>query len=357
MSDEGRYSKVSRRIWNDEKFRRLSAPKPNGQALFLRLLTGPELGCIPGLFQAWDAGLAQALDWPVRGFSRALNEILREGLARRDASTGLIFLPNAVNHNEPASPNVIKSWTIAWRELPECELKTEARKHFDEVFAAKGPAWAKAFLEATGRDEPKSSGKPSGNELAKASGKPCPNQEQEQEQEQENEKGGATMVTARQPIETHDTSDTLVPCPREILDGDTIAIIASALKVSPAAVRGGLKEFKDYWTIGAGAGRRHSLAKWRAKAREDVRQKAGRGLLLEPETPDPQVPEVDNERRNSERLAREQAYAAQARERLLGGPVATLSAVRRRNGPEAPTETKARETGAQEPQQTARVAQ
>jgi hypothetical protein len=152
-------------------------------------------------------------------------------------------------------------------------------------------------------------------------------------------------------------SDTLVPCPKEILDGDTIAIIASALTVSEAAVRSGLKEFKAYWTIGAGAGRRHSLAKWRAKAREDVRQKAGRGLLLEPETPDPQVPEVDNERRNSERLAREQAYAAQARERLLGGPVATLSTVRRRNGPEAPTETKARETGAQEQQQAARVAQ
>jgi hypothetical protein len=155
----------------------------------------------------------------------------------------------------------------------------------------------------------------------------------------------------------NNTSDTLVPCPREILDGDTIAIIASALKVSPAAVRGGLKEFKDYWTIGAGAGRRHSLAKWRAKAREDVRQKAGRGLLLEPETAETQASEVDNERRNSERLAREQAYAAQARERLLGGPVATLSAVRRRNGPEAPTETKAREMGAQEQQQTARVAQ
>jgi hypothetical protein len=151
--------------------------------------------------------------------------------------------------------------------------------------------------------------------------------------------------------------DTPVFCPGEILNHDTIIAISAALGVSEAAIRAGLREFVSYWTIGAGAGRRHSLAKWRAKAREDVRQKAGRGLLLEPETPDPQVPEVDNERRNSERLAREQAYAAQARERLLGGPVATLSAVRRRNGPEAPTETKARETGAQEQQQTARVAQ
>jgi hypothetical protein len=113
------------------------------------------------------------------------------------------------------------------------------------------------------------------------------------------------------------SSDTPVPCPREILDADTIAIIADALKVSPAAVQGGLKEFKDFWTIGGGTGRCHTLAKWRAKAREDVRQKAQRGLLVEPE-PGPDAPDVDGDQREAERLAREAAYSARQRERLLG---------------------------------------
>ena len=76
-----RYSKVSRRIWDDAKFRQLSAPPPNGQTLFLRLLTGPELTCIPGLFPMGEAAMAEALGWDLEGFREAFREVFAKGLA------------------------------------------------------------------------------------------------------------------------------------------------------------------------------------------------------------------------------------------------------------------------------------
>jgi hypothetical protein len=168
-ADRGRYSKVSRRIWNDAAFRQLSQPKPCGAWLFFRLLTGPELTNIPGLFQAWEAGLAQALGWNAKDFQKAFGEAARAGLVRADWKVGLIWLPKAVNHNEPESPNVVASWKTAWEELPDCQLRAEAWSSLKAWCEAKGEAWAKAFEKATG----------------KPSVYPSPNQKQEQEQEQE----------------------------------------------------------------------------------------------------------------------------------------------------------------------------
>lgn len=173
MSKGERYSKVSRRMWNDARFRALSAPPPNGQTLFVRLLSGPELTNIPGCFQAWEAGMAQALGWPLKGFQEAFGEVIEQGMARVDWSVGFIFVPKAIFHNRPESPNVVKSWKATWDELPECELKLVAHQHLKAFLEGLGKAYREAFLEVCR--------KPLGKPCLKA----CPNQEQEQEQEQE----------------------------------------------------------------------------------------------------------------------------------------------------------------------------
>jgi hypothetical protein len=151
-------------MWNDEKFRALSAPPPNAQTLFTRLLSGPELSNIPGLFSAWEAGLAQALKWPVEGFRQAFAEVSAKGMAKADWEAGLVWVPNAIAHNRPESPNVVRSWRAAWDELPECSLKREAFGHLRDFLKGMGEAFLKAFGEACPH--------------------PSPNQEQEQEQEQ-----------------------------------------------------------------------------------------------------------------------------------------------------------------------------
>ncbi len=172
----GRYSKVSRRMWVDEKFLRLSAPKPNARTLWQRLLTGPELGCIPGLFPARLAALAEDLEWPLPALKKCWGEIEREGMAEADWKRGLVWVPKAIEHNEPESPNVVRGWRVAWRELPDSELKDRARAALRSHLVAMGEPWAKAFDEATGKASPKPS--------AKALPHPSANQEQEQKQEQ-----------------------------------------------------------------------------------------------------------------------------------------------------------------------------
>jgi hypothetical protein len=174
----GRYSKVSRRMWNDEKFRALSAPAPNAQTLFTRLLSGPELSNIPGLFSAWEAGLAQALRWPLEGFREAFAEVAGKGMAEADWDAGLVWVPNAIAYNRPESPNVVRSWRIVWDELPECALKRKAYEQLRTSLKGMGEAFRKAFDEACAH--------------------PSPNQEQEQEQEQEQDptaRAGAHMRT------------------------------------------------------------------------------------------------------------------------------------------------------------------
>lgn len=195
-SDSGRYSKVSRRIWNDSAFRKLSQPsKESGAWLFLRLLTGPELTCIPGLFQAWEAGLAQALGWSLKGFRKAFAEVSGQGLARADWSTGLVWLPNAIKHNEPVSPNVVLSWKTAWDEMPECDLLAEAKEALRAWAEAKGPAWAEAFEKVAG----KPSAKPSRKASPEPSPHPSPNQEQDQEQDQKQEQEAADAAKGAAP--------------------------------------------------------------------------------------------------------------------------------------------------------------
>lgn len=174
-----RYRKIDVRIHNDQAFRALSKPQPNGQSLFLFCLVGPFTTNIPGLFSAGEAAMAERLGWSLEGFREAFREAsgeafekgCRKALVQADWEAHLVWIPNAIKYNIPESPNVIKGWRDAWDELPECELKTQAYQRFQAFLEAFSKAFAKAFEEAC----PKPSGK--------ASRKPSPNQEQEQEQE------------------------------------------------------------------------------------------------------------------------------------------------------------------------------
>lgn len=166
---KGRYSKVSRHMWHDERVKRLSSPPPSGFTLFSRFLFGPELTNVPGLFMAWEAGMAQALKWELEAFREAFREVLREGLAEADWEAGLVWVPKAIEHNPPESANVVLSWAATISELPDCELKTRALSSLESHMKQRGKPWE----EAWGKACPKSSRKPRGN------------QEQEQKQEQE----------------------------------------------------------------------------------------------------------------------------------------------------------------------------
>lgn len=180
-NDLGRYSKITRRMWNDAMFRDLSSAPPNGQTLWIRLLTGTELTNIPGLFPAWDAGLARALRWSLEGFHGAFGELSSKGMAEADWHSGLVWVPKAITHNEPDNANVVLSWRAAWQELPECELKHRAHRELRHYLKGMGDQWVAAFDKAC--PEPSAEGTEDGSTYGSPNS--LANQEQEQEQEQE----------------------------------------------------------------------------------------------------------------------------------------------------------------------------
>lgn len=141
------YRAIHVKMWGDVKFRRLSAPPPNAQFLWIYLLTGPHTTNIPGLFSAGEAQLAEALDWPLEGFRERFQELFRDGLLEFDWRARLVFIPNAIKHNGPDNPNMVKSWKRTWEDLPECELKMIAYEHFDGFLKRLGEPFAKPFRE------------------------------------------------------------------------------------------------------------------------------------------------------------------------------------------------------------------
>lgn len=146
------------------------------------LITGPHTSPVPGCFEAGRAAMAEALGWSLEAFDKAFAEAFGKGMVKADFKARFVWLPNAIRHNRPESPNVVKSWGHEFDLLPECALKAEAYHAIESVICGMGEAFAKAFREAFA--------KPSVKPSAKAS----PNQEQEQEQEKTEKKPASPAV-------------------------------------------------------------------------------------------------------------------------------------------------------------------
>jgi hypothetical protein len=108
----------------------------------------------------------------VEAFEKAFREVIGQGMAKADWEAGLVWIPKAIEHNRPASPNVVTSWANTWDLIPECGLKLEAYQGLKAFLEGMHKGFAKAFTEA----------------CRMPSAKPCPNQEQDQDQEQEQKK-------------------------------------------------------------------------------------------------------------------------------------------------------------------------
>lgn len=164
---EGIYRRVTVRMYGDERFMRLSPLLPSGQSLWLYLLTGPHTGPIPGVFVAGRAALGEALGWDAEAFRKAFDEVLFEGLAEFDEKTRMCFIPNAIHHNTPPNPNVVRSWRAPWLQLPECELRGRIFDHLQASLTEVSEAFGKAFAETCGKAFDNASPKPSPKHMAK----------------------------------------------------------------------------------------------------------------------------------------------------------------------------------------------
>lgn len=168
-----RYRKLEVRTWNDDVFHRLSAAKPNGQTLWLYLLTGPRTIAIPGVVVAREVVMASDLGWSPQGFREAFEEALREGLVEVDWKAGLVLLRKALLDSSgepresasPESPNVLKSWAKMWDDVPDCSLKAVLLRRLGSFAEALGASFEEAYRQG----------------FAKALAKASPIQEQEKD--------------------------------------------------------------------------------------------------------------------------------------------------------------------------------
>lgn len=132
-----RYSKIDRRMWGDEKFRKLSPLKPSAQALWIYLLTGPHNTGLPGLFVAGEAALAELLCWKVRSIRRCFDELCLQGMTLQDRKLHLVYIPGALRYNTPTNDSVVIGWFRLFDELPECALKRQAGEAFARYLATR----------------------------------------------------------------------------------------------------------------------------------------------------------------------------------------------------------------------------
>jgi hypothetical protein len=142
-----RYRKIDVRMWGDSKFKSLSRPKPNAQSLWQYLLTGPFTTNIPGIIPFGEAAISEGIEWNLRDFRRALCEIQRHDMIKVDHTARIMWIQKAISYNPPESPNVVKSWAVAWDEIPECSLKVEIYQHIKSFLEGLGEGFGKAFSE------------------------------------------------------------------------------------------------------------------------------------------------------------------------------------------------------------------
>jgi hypothetical protein len=164
-------------MWADRKFMSLSGLPPCGQGLWVYLLTGPQTGIIPGLFSAGRMAMAEMLGWEMEDFDRAFDEISENGMAKSDWKARLVWIPNAIFHNKPDNPSVVRAWRKAFDDLPECDLRDEAEAEIFGFLASLGESFFKAFKPASHASD----GAPQGVPHSAPQG--AAQQEQEQEQE------------------------------------------------------------------------------------------------------------------------------------------------------------------------------
>jgi len=89
--------------------------------MFLTALFGPQTTNIPGVQPVGRLGFAEMLDWELEDFDKAFQEVLNQGLVKADWKARLVFVPKAIQHNLPQSPNVVKSWALTWSRVPDCK--------------------------------------------------------------------------------------------------------------------------------------------------------------------------------------------------------------------------------------------
>lgn len=243
------YSKVERFLWRDPRFREISE---DAQKLWLYLLSCPNSTTCPGLFLATQMVIIDDLCWvdtadddyasdiPValQRLTDAIATLVNLGWMQYDTRARIVYIPRALRHNMPESPNVVRSWATALSSMPTCDLRDQWIRMAQETLENCGHASllhtmqdviSKASIRQTGSQEPclteakslalrkpRALGKisqPAWATEAKSLG--LANQEQEQKQEQDQELASADAECEPTPLSRNAAPDESEASPKK----------------------------------------------------------------------------------------------------------------------------------------------
>lgn len=264
------YSSIDRRINADKWFRDLSHM---GQLLWFRLLTGPHVTPVAGLWPATEDGLARAFKMSIGLFRKTYRELAGAqdkptGKVHADWDAGVIWFPKAIHvpANQPKNENVLRGWMKHLELVPECGLRDRGVTEIVEWVNSSGKRFPYGLPAGFPKPLLKQFGEQSGGHSPRAQ------QEQEQDQEQEQEKRTAAASVGSLDLDR----EIILPLDFQ-LHPSAVADLASWSGFSEAVVLEAVQEFKAYWTIGGGAGKRR--AHWQSRCRDDVKRKKEQGKL------------------------------------------------------------------------------
>lgn len=140
----GHYRKVRDTLWGDRKWRELPLA---GKGVFVLVMVHPNMTSL-GAMRGTLPGLAAELNVDEEAFREAFREVLAKGMVEVDEEACLITYPNFVRHNEPESPNVVRSWAHVILSLPECPLLYRHILRSGGEIEVMHEGYRKAFVEA-----------------------------------------------------------------------------------------------------------------------------------------------------------------------------------------------------------------
>ncbi len=112
------YHRVASKFWSDEK---TIAWDDDTRLLGLYLLTC-EHRTVEGLFRLPKAYICGDLQWLPERLPKPFGQLLADGFVMYDETTSVMFLPNALQYQKPANPNMVKAAVKAVAALPRSAL-------------------------------------------------------------------------------------------------------------------------------------------------------------------------------------------------------------------------------------------
>ena len=149
MSNNGRYSQIYTKIWNDEKFRQLS---PEAQRFYFYVLTSPHSN-MAGYYLLPKTYIERDMVTLPKGLDKPFTELLDKGFIRYDEESSVILIPNYFRYNSLDNKNQRKGANNRAKELPDNTLVKDFKEICKKYYPDGYETLTEGLVEGSGNTE------------------------------------------------------------------------------------------------------------------------------------------------------------------------------------------------------------